>query len=933
MKQNKPRKKQRFPSSDTRKPNTETESRNEENAPEEISFHFIRKRSHIAALSEALMKALVAGCAACGITLLICDSAQLNVSLSSIIFTTAFWIIALFLLCRSKRSAVCGILIIVIPFAAIILHLNSVGIKVNPFTYLAGGTVNIWNRMMIVIDSLGFVTLPQIGMNLHRSDYSSVFFFTLVSCLVYYLAVRKKTKLSITSIFTALICSPLFIYNMPNDNAGICLLLASTAGFAAMRICEKHTAGTSPSGHTGLAALLLSALLLIIPCYTVNQPWIKIDIISEKIEVLRQIVTDIAEGKPISITDMISSDDPTGKRNTTADKRTFRGIETLYVYSDSNAPLYLRNWIGGDFSDNAWTAPNTDYIDYDITSGYPSSPHTITEDFLAAYEEYREMSYPIGYWNEANAALREISELGITYTDILITPKKQTRLIAIPYMTISPITSPSGDFFSVDYKRINDGIYLADKKLKTTDPYTVKALIPFSRTDASRENLNRFIKEYYIALNLDSTGNAVSFSVRSPSDEVKERNKVYTELAYLLYGGAADSPAVDRIVEDIFLTTEIRQYYNPAAMYDSILPSGNRVATLIDESNNPISFYSDHEKLVIHADDIARIVIDYLGDHYRYSLTPPKPTSDDSMEEFLLISKEGYCVQFATAATLIMRQLGFSARYAEGYIANSFSKNNLSNGYAYQCRVKDKNAHAWMEIWISGFGWMQYEVTPGFTDGAYSAEYIYNTGSDDTEEDTDEKTDTTEEATNIKPPESSIPSDTTERIPGASKPPVTTSPGEIPTEENNGILLAVFIIIATASVSALWIFKRSSAKQKYRTKLFSLALSPDKCEKASIGSPLCMILFDTLRAFGLVPGSKELPSAFAARADSVLSGMHLHVKPSEAIYAAENQIYGNGMTKDDMHTVVSVVTELTAHAKSRLGIIKFLWYRHILCII
>ena len=434
-------------------------------------------------------------------------------------------------------------------------------------------------------------------------------------------------------------------------------------------------------------------------------------------------------------------------------------------------------------------------------------------------------------------------------------------------------------------------------------------------------------------MNLDSTGNAVSFSVRSPSDEVKERNKVYTELAYLLYGGAADSPAVDRIVEDIFLTTEIRQYYNPAAMYDSILPSGNRVATLIDESNNPISFYSDHEKLVIHADDIARIVIDYLGDHYRYSLTPPKPTSDDSMEEFLLISKEGYCVQFATAATLIMRQLGFSARYAEGYIANSFSKKNLSNGYAYQCRVKDKNAHAWMEIWISGFGWMQYEVTPGFTDGAYSAEYIYNTGSDDTEEDTDEKTDTTEEATNIKPPESSIPSDTTERIPGASKPPVTTSPGEIPTEENNGILLAVFIIIATASVSALWIFKRSSAKQKYRTKLFSLALSPDKCEKASIGSPLCMILFDTLRAFGLVPGSKELPSAFAARADSVLSGMHLHVKPSEAIYAAENQIYGNGMTKDDMHTVVSVVTELTAHAKSRLGIIKFLWYRHILCII
>lgn len=833
--------------------------------------------------------------------------------------------ISAFLLCKSKKSAIIGITAIVVLFAIIILHLHRVGIKVNPLIYLVGGAAELWNQMMIVIDALGFITPPQIGMNWYRSDYSAVFFLSLVSCFVYYLSVRKKTKLSLSSTFTLFLCAPLFIYNLPNNNVGICVLLAAATGFAAMRICEKHTADVSSSAHIGLAALLLSALLLIIPCSSVNRPWIRIDVISEKIELLRQIITDIAEGKSVSISDILS-DDPTGDRNTNVENRKYRGTEMFRVYSDSNAPLYLRNWIGGEFSDNAWSAPDPERFDCNNLD----APYTVTEDFLALYAA-------TAYWKPAGELASPDStgeaynfngdpeELGLIYSDILIIPKKQTRLLAIPYMTVSPVTSPDGNPFSVGYERMKDGIYLTDKKLSDTTPYRIKALIPLSRTDDCRERLHSFMKTSHVILNEDM--NAVL------------RNEAYTELADLLYGGIPDSHAVDQIVKDLFLTTEINQYYRKVPRRGHFHAGGNAVATITD-TNGTYTYYPG-SKTLLAADDIAHIVIDYLGEHYRYDLTPPAPSSDDSMEEFLLISKEGYCVQFATAATLIMRRLGFSARYVEGYIANNFQSNTISNDYTYECRVIDKNAHAWMEVWINGFGWMQYEVTPGFVEEVYSVSYSIDTAPDDpitteSEGEITSESDTTEKTASDNPPETSLPSVTTNDNPTVSKPTVATtseSSGKTPPTGNSVVLLALLAVLPAVSVAILLIGKRSSDKQKYRKKLLALALSADGKENASVGASLCVVLFDTLRAYGLVPGSSELPSAFAERADTVLSGIPLAKKPSEAIYAAENQIYGKGMTKEELHTAATVIIGLTSHAKTRLGTVRFIWNRYILCTI
>ena len=66
---------------------------------------------------------------------------------------------------------------------------------------------------------------------------------------------------------------------------------------------------------------------------------------------------------------------------------------------------------------------------------------------------------------------------------------------------------------------------------------------------------------------------------------------------------------------------------------------------------------------------------------------------------------KGICQHYATAATLLLRALGFPARYTVGYSADVVANEVIS--------VMAKDAHAWVEVYIRGAGWIQLEVTAG----------------------------------------------------------------------------------------------------------------------------------------------------------------------------------------------------------------------------
>lgn len=98
-----------------------------------------------------------------------------------------------------------------------------------------------------------------------------------------------------------------------------------------------------------------------------------------------------------------------------------------------------------------------------------------------------------------------------------------------------------------------------------------------------------------------------------------------------------------------------------------------------------------------------------------YSLTPGSlPAGRDFTEYFLLENKMGYCMHFATAATLMLRSMGVPARYAEGYIV--VPGNFKSSGEGIEATIYDHQAHAWTEIYLDGFGWVPVEMTPSYYD-------------------------------------------------------------------------------------------------------------------------------------------------------------------------------------------------------------------------
>lgn len=102
----------------------------------------------------------------------------------------------------------------------------------------------------------------------------------------------------------------------------------------------------------------------------------------------------------------------------------------------------------------------------------------------------------------------------------------------------------------------------------------------------------------------------------------------------------------------------------------------------------------------------ALAIRDYVRGSAKYSTnTYRMPSgSSDFVKWFLEDSDTGYCVHFASAATVLLQAAGIPARYVTGYTVEARS--------AYPTVVRAEDAHAWAEYWLPGYGWVVLEATP-----------------------------------------------------------------------------------------------------------------------------------------------------------------------------------------------------------------------------
>ena len=108
------------------------------------------------------------------------------------------------------------------------------------------------------------------------------------------------------------------------------------------------------------------------------------------------------------------------------------------------------------------------------------------------------------------------------------------------------------------------------------------------------------------------------------------------------------------------------------------------------------------------------MIRDFIWDHASYDTAPGDfPNNRDFAEYFLFEAHRGYCAHYASAGVLLCRMNGIPARYVQGYVVakDDFVLKNKNGDYTVP--VRDHRAHAWAEIYVSGYGWIPYEFTEG----------------------------------------------------------------------------------------------------------------------------------------------------------------------------------------------------------------------------
>ena len=428
--------------------------------------------------------------------------------------------------------------------------------------------------------------------------------------------------------------------------------------------------------------------------------------------------------------------------------------------------------------------------------------------------------------------------------------------------------------------------------------------------------------------------------------------KSYTDFVYKTYMDTSDSP----FIRDLAATIKAQAHVEEKRTYEELIPDDpetpeddsytvtrkKTVKVPVDVSLAALRNSSDAD-VYIQRDRLVRNVIDYIIDEMgcSYTITPDLTAVDttlDGVENFLVNTKEGYCVQFTSAVTLILRELGIPARYVEGYIADELKRIDR-NSLVYGGYVRDYNAHAWVEVYYDGVGWIQYETTPRYYEGMYGA-----TGSADST------------PTTPIPPE-------TETTPPEDKPETETDEGETLPEEtesetdNEEDLLAAEItkksiigLSILASVIAVIvvignIISRARAAEDHRQSLCAQVLedgfgvNTSDSDRREMALELTDAVTNLLSYYGLSPKAGEFRDQYADRLTAELSsskeGKEKDGKVEElsflrtALDGIATEEFGHGMSVLELKQVAALYLFLRLEIKRRIPLPRRIILRYI----
>ncbi len=154
------------------------------------------------------------------------------------------------------------------------------------------------------------------------------------------------------------------------------------------------------------------------------------------------------------------------------------------------------------------------------------------------------------------------------------------------------------------------------------------------------------------------------------------------------------------------MSYELTSYMRTSAQ-DELSELGRRIETSLPPERNPRSNALARQLRVQSADTsafIGRVLALFRDGGFSYTLTP-ELLQQDSVDDFVFNTREGFCGHFASAFVSMMRAAGVPARVVTGYQGGEW--NPIGDYFV----VRQSDAHAWAEVWIEDEGWRRVDPT------------------------------------------------------------------------------------------------------------------------------------------------------------------------------------------------------------------------------
>lgn len=312
-------------------------------------------------------------------------------------------------------------------------------------------------------------------------------------------------------------------------------------------------------------------------------------------------------------------------------------------------------------------------------------------------------TYEKSTWQPLDDAYEDKArEKGIDSANLAVMLRQNT------YEKVTKLEEPLRDSYGVTKSKM---------RIDYENPKTKLALVPYF-SDLSNSEEKLWIEKDAVV----HKGNESSVSFRQwllPWDDIIPYSHMYGETGDSEQDDGLDWYNNFVMEHDRVGTSEIPMIQNYKKNVTLALEGRERTAG-IEES---ISYLDNAARREIADEVRSQLFKDTSYNLYLDSL----PAGVDPIQYFLETGKEGYCMHYASAGTLILQELGVPARYASGFVVKQglftkvgggeitekdFTEKNKNE---YTATVKDRCAHAWVEIYMDGIGWVPYDMTPGYT--------------------------------------------------------------------------------------------------------------------------------------------------------------------------------------------------------------------------